>query len=411
MAIAVVHFREGVFGYFYTGQSNSTNDYGQTDIALSLQWINKYKLNFNITGYVTLVGEEDSASHLSWALEKDDVKDNMFNKVFLFNGNKFSQRSIPSSSVRAYSAKLLKQIDCHIPSYIQATDCLKTKSVEEIKNALDALSFDEIDGIPFRPYNDVQEKLRLKKNYTIILGIGKNIMSEYKSIDEFDETYTYKDFKIFLHKLINENENENAPLIRRLILHDYMYAEGNKTDTYYMWKVTRRILLDKVFRSPLRILAFDILAKQKSSKVWLLEYEVENAFEKCIQSEVPDYLEKFCSRLNGYVIRFVLKGAPTESSCNPENPTFPRIGSTKRDYFLQLKEDGSVEWEFGFYQRKIALWNDLIPFMNKLELVGKRVPMSDIHNDLLLDKQLPNFYEEDDYQKWHIDNNEGHFEL
>uniref|UniRef100_A0A0N5C5P5 COesterase domain-containing protein n=1 Tax=Strongyloides papillosus TaxID=174720 RepID=A0A0N5C5P5_STREA len=411
MAVAIVHFREGVFGYFYTGEDSKPNDYGHSDISLSLQWIHKYKSNFNITGYITLIAEEDSASQLSWALERDDVKANMFNKLILLNGNKFSERSIPSKSARVYSARLLKQIDCHIPSYSQATDCLKTKSIEEIKKALDSMEFDEVDGMPFRPFSEVKEKPTLKKNYVTLLGISKNIMSEYKSVDEFNEKYTYRDFKIFLHKLINDYENVNAPLVRRLIMHDYLYTEGNKTDTYNLWQISRRILFDKVFRSPLKELAYDILLPNKKNKIWLFEYEVVNAFETCVKSNFPEYLEKFCQRLNEYIIRFVLKGAPTENSCNPENPTFPMLGSTKRNYFLQLKDDGTVEWDFPFYQRRVTLWNNLIPFLNKLELVGKRLPMADIHDDLFHDQQMPNFYEEDDYQKWHNDIIEGHLEL
>ncbi|CEF59773.1 Carboxylesterase, type B domain-containing protein [Strongyloides ratti] len=335
----------------------------------------------------------------------------MFNKVILLNGNKFSERSIPSNNVRIYSAKLLKQIDCHIPSYSQAIDCLKTKSIEEIKNVLNSMVFDEVDGIPFKPYNENKEKPILKKKYNIILGISKNIMSEYMSIDEFNENYSYRDFKIFLHKLVNDNENVNAPLIRRLVMHEYLYAEGNKSDTYYLWKVSRKILNDKVFRSPLKTLAYDILTVDNKNKVWLLEYEINNAFEVCIKSNIPEYLETFCKRLNEYIIRFVKKGSPTENSCNPENPTFPRLGSTKRNYYLILHEDGKVEWDFPFYQRRVTLWNNLIPFMNKLELVGKRFPMADIHNDLFIDQEIPNFYIEDDYQKWHKDITEGHIEL
>uniref|UniRef100_A0AC35U5D6 COesterase domain-containing protein n=1 Tax=Rhabditophanes sp. KR3021 TaxID=114890 RepID=A0AC35U5D6_9BILA len=378
-------------------------------MLLALKWLSNYKNNFGITGLTTVVAEDDAACNLAWVLERDDVNESMFQKVVLLNGgNLYADRGVPSDVVRKYSARLLKKIDCHVPSFQQAADCLRTKSVGDIKNSLDLIGFEEIDGIPFKPYSENKIAPQIKKEYIGLIGIGKKLMDEYKGDNEFSVDYSYADFKLFLHRLINEMENNNAALVRRIILHHYIYSRGDKMDTYYLWRASRRLLHHKLLAVPLRKMIFEDLMANKNNKIWLFEHESVNPLDTCYTINPKNNMVDFCAKLNDYISGMVIRGQPTDSSANSSNPVFPQLGTSKENYYLQLKEGGSIELDSPFYQKPMALFNSLIPFLNKLDLVGKRVPMVDAYADLLQDTTLTNLYQDDDYQRW---NEEEHDEL
>lgn len=52
--------------------------------------------------------------------------------------------------------------------------------------------------------------------------------------------------------------------------------------------------------------------------------------------------------------------APTADSCDPKNPTFPQMGTSKRPYFVELKADGQPEWSFEFHKPAVELWDNLV---------------------------------------------------
>ncbi|VDO85482.1 unnamed protein product [Heligmosomoides polygyrus] len=72
--------------------------------------------------------------------------------------------------------------------------------------------------------------------------------------------------------------------------------------------------------------------------VYLLEYGIDNPPTSCLQDGGWQDIEPFCDKAIQYFTRFATKGQPTKNSCEPTNPTWPAMGSTKRDYYVILKD-------------------------------------------------------------------------
>ncbi|TMS35703.1 hypothetical protein L596_003047 [Steinernema carpocapsae] len=448
LGVAQVSFREGPFGFF------KNEIHGIKDILLSLDVIKKKLLpRFGLAGDVTVIGEHDAASLLSFAAdvegsarsrrraptetdtgsfwpqvslkltspsstaswaEKIETKRTArkakmnrkrmsnrvvarfvevlapFDRAVFLSGNKYVGRFNERKEVVERNAdRLLRATECDLPSETQALDCLRTKSISEIRNAIGEMKFEEVHGAPFQPLIDGN----VKNVFPAIVALNTELQKDYLSPEEFDTSYSYTDFKRFLAHIISEKDYSNAPLLRRLALYEYIHSMGDKHDTYFLFEQTRKMILDKHFYAPTFRYAIALNSPQNS--VYLLEHPQQDILYKCFFTTPDDSTEAFCKRFLQYIYRFSTKGAPTDSACDLNNPNWPALKSIKRDYFLVLNEDGQVEWEFDFHLRAIAFWEDLVPAMAKIELTGKREALFEEVSDLTA------YEEEDDVQLWH----------
>ncbi|TMS35704.1 hypothetical protein L596_003047 [Steinernema carpocapsae] len=383
LGVAQVSFREGPFGFF------KNEIHGIKDILLSLDVIKKKLLpRFGLAGDVTVIGEHDAASLLSFAADVEGSAP--FDRAVFLSGNKYVGRFNERKEVVERNAdRLLRATECDLPSETQALDCLRTKSISEIRNAIGEMKFEEVHGAPFQPLIDGN----VKNVFPAIVALNTELQKDYLSPEEFDTSYSYTDFKRFLAHIISEKDYSNAPLLRRLALYEYIHSMGDKHDTYFLFEQTRKMILDKHFYAPTFRYAIALNSPQNS--VYLLEHPQQDILYKCFFTTPDDSTEAFCKRFLQYIYRFSTKGAPTDSACDLNNPNWPALKSIKRDYFLVLNEDGQVEWEFDFHLRAIAFWEDLVPAMAKIELTGKREALFEEVSDLTA------YEEEDDVQLWH----------
>ncbi|KHJ98635.1 hypothetical protein OESDEN_01389 [Oesophagostomum dentatum] len=221
-------------------------------------------------------------------------------------------------------------------------------------------------GNPFRSPSIAQPAI------PTILGLFRQLPKDYPNDDDFDEKYSYADFKRALVGLVPDSLYKNAPLLRRLVLHQYVYTKGDKKDTYFLFE------------------------RMRENSVYLFEYGIDNPPKSCLQDGGwEEEIKPFCDRMFQYFTRFAIKGQPTKSGCDPANPTFPAIGSTKRDYHVILKADGVIEWDFNFHLASVQLWNNLLPALDNLELQGRRDAIFKEDVELLPTEA------EDDVQEWH----------
>ncbi|KAK6018519.1 hypothetical protein OSTOST_15890 [Ostertagia ostertagi] len=259
-------------------------------------------------------------------------------------------------------------------------DCLRTKKLSELYKAADKVSKAFYPfGIPFRSPSYEQPAI------PTILGVFKQLPKDYPTDANFDEKYQYIDFKRFLAGLLPDTQFRNAPLLRRQILHQYIYTQGDKKNTYFLFEQMRKILLDRDFIAPTQQLVAELKhlsvnIKQKKSPVYLLEYGIDNPPTSCLQDGGWDDIKPFCDKMFQYFTRFATKGEPTKNSCEKTNPTWPAMGSTKRDYHVILKlhrrvespADGTIEWEWNFHLASTQLWNNFLLALDTLELKGRR---------------------------------------
>lgn len=128
----------------------------------------------------------------------------------------------------------------------------------------------------------------------------------------------------------------------------------------------------------------------------MFQYDVPKPISTCLSAFTPEYLNDFCQWWWKFILRFSTKGAPTQKGCEEGKPKWPALGTTNRNYYVIMHDDGKLEWDHPFALRANALWNELIPVFDQLELKGKRYPVDE--NDIELVHPLD---EEDDEQQYH----------
>ncbi|VDO37237.1 unnamed protein product [Haemonchus placei] len=282
-------------------------------------------------------------------------------RAILINGNARTRTIGREGFSKRAAHKILTELQCDLPSVNQAMDCLRSKQLSELYTAADHLSKSFYPfGVPFRCPSYEQPAI------PTILGVFRQLPKDYPSDSDFDEKFQYINFKRFLAGLIPDSQFQNAPLLRRQILHQYIYTQGDKKNTYFLFEQMRKILLDRDFIAPTQQLVSEL--KQKKSDVYLLEYGIDNPPTSCLQDGGWDDIKPFCDKMFQYFTR-----QPTKNSCEPTNPTWPAMGSTKRDYHVILK----------------------LLALDKLELKGRR--------DAIFkeETQLDPHEVEDDVQEWH----------
>uniref|UniRef100_A0A7I5E7W3 COesterase domain-containing protein n=1 Tax=Haemonchus contortus TaxID=6289 RepID=A0A7I5E7W3_HAECO len=334
-------------------------------------------------GKITVWAESLVAETVASALSRTNVE-----RAILINGNARTRTIGREGFSKRAAHKILTELQCDLPSVNQAMDCLRSKQLSELYKAADQLTKPFYPfGVPFRCPSYEQPAI------PTILGVFRQLPKEYPSDSDFDEKFQYINFKRFLAGLIPDSQFQNAPLLRRQILHQYIYTQGDKKNTYFLFEQMRKILLDRDFIAPTQQLVSEL--KQKKSDVYLLEYGIDNPPTSCLQDGGWDDIKPFCDKMFQYFTRFATKGQPTKNSCEPTNPTWPAMGSAKRDYHVILKADGTIEWESKFHLASTQLWNNFLLALDKLELKGRR--------DAIFkeETQLDPHEVEDDVQEWH----------
>ncbi|EPB79770.1 hypothetical protein ANCCEY_01144 [Ancylostoma ceylanicum] len=235
--------------------------------------------------------------------------------------------------------------------------------------------------------SDVISAVKLLKDNADVLNIGEVTvwaesfeaeavasalsMAEYPNDSSFDENYTYTDFKRALAGLLPDSLYRNAPLLRKLVLHQYVYTQGDKKNTYLLFEQMRKALLDRDFIAPTQKLVEEL--KSNKAAVYLFEFGIDNPPKSCLEDGGWEDIKPFCDKMFQYFTRFAVKGQPTKNSCEPTNPTWPAMGSSKRDYHVILK----------------------LPALDQLELKGRRDAIFKEETQLLPTEL------EDDEQDWH----------
>ncbi|KAE9553098.1 hypothetical protein FO519_003687 [Halicephalobus sp. NKZ332] len=392
VAVGVVYFRQGLQGF--AGLNEEDGDYGISDIQLALDFIEKNADKFGISGSIALAGENDGSGILHLAFDDWHHKNKVERKyrLVLLNGHKLIQRIQPDfEKTRKNTLILFKKLDCDLPSEIQATDCARSKTFTEILKAFLVSEFHEEYGTPFKP-NKIDE---VKTFVDTVVGLESKLTRDhYNTVDDFQTNYSYPDFKTFLARTISDKKYRNGALLRRLIFHEYIRSTGDKKDTYFLWTQSRQVLQDRTYFAPTVTLLEKI--KKEKNEVFVFKYDVSNPISTCLSAFTPEYLKNFCDQLWKFVLRFTTKGAPTKKTCGGEEPVWPALKSTKRDYYLKMDEDGKIEWDYPLALRADAFWNDLVPLFDQLELSGKRSPADE--NDVEIVHPLE---EEDDQQQYH----------
>uniref|UniRef100_A0A0N5A857 COesterase domain-containing protein n=1 Tax=Syphacia muris TaxID=451379 RepID=A0A0N5A857_9BILA len=330
LAFAVVHFRQGPLGFF------ADESPGIADVKLALQWLKKNSDKF---GYVdiTVMAENDDASVLAYALAQ--IENDVFSRAILLNGNTAVRRFKPEYRRTKGLILLLKATDCLKDKLDETKACVKALDIEELIKATRRLKYLDTFGSSFRPKQSVDDKI-----YPVLMGFQSSLSDEYRTDDDFDVRYSEGQFNKFLSDVFSEKEYKNAAFLRKLAYHHYL-------------------LHDRDIIVPTRNLVFSL--RPKLNPVYVLEYVTKNPIYTCLNSYSGAVFENFCGRIWKYFTRFATHGEPAETKCSLEDPSFPRLMSTKRDYYLRVDENGAATWEFQFYQSGYAFWNNLVPLVEK----------------------------------------------
>ncbi|EYC08483.1 hypothetical protein Y032_0065g3577 [Ancylostoma ceylanicum] len=338
--VAVAGVRTGVLG------SLGNASYGVSDVISAVKLLKDNADVLNI-GEVTVWAESFEAEAVASALSMAAV-----DRAILVNGNAKTRTVGRGRFPARIEYKIAADLQCDLPSASQSMDCLRTKSLPDLYAAVNKASaaFHPF-GSPFRAVPSNQPSI------PTILGVFKQLPKEYPNDSSFDENYTYTDFKRALAGLLPDSLYRNAPLLRKLVLHQYVYTQGDKKNTYLLFEQMRKALLDRDFIAPTQKLVEEL--KSNKAAVYLFEFGIDNPPKSCLEDGGWEDIKPFCDKMFQYFTRFAVKGQPTKNSCEPTNPTWPAMGSSKRDYHVILKADGTIEWDSNFHLASTQLWNHL----------------------------------------------------
>ncbi|CAD6195836.1 unnamed protein product [Caenorhabditis auriculariae] len=366
LTMVYASIRTGVLGHLDGGS------YGVSDVLTVVRFLKANSEELGV-GPITAWASGDAAETLSAALPL--LGDNVA-RVILENGNQLTRTLERNKFERLSSHKFYRNLECEIPSRDQTIDCLRTKSLDQIvKAASDVHKAFYPFGEPFRaPSTEIKTT-----QVPTLLILYKDLPVGYSVDANFTAEFSYKDFKRFMASALPDSLHKNGPLLRRI----------------FTPSTINKILQDRDFSIPTYRLA-QTLAENKN-QVYLMEFGINNPPKNCLQDGAWEDIQPFCDKLLGYYTRFATKGAPTAQGCDPKNPAWPALKSSKRDYFVILKADGMLEWDFDFRRAAYELWTNLLPSLDELELAGRRdaVFAEDEPTEALL--------EEDDVQGWHVD--------
>ncbi|WKX93493.1 hypothetical protein Q1695_011066 [Nippostrongylus brasiliensis] len=374
--VVTAGIRSGFLGSF-SGMS-----YGISDVVNVVKFL-RNNADLLHVGKITVWAESALAETVASALSKTDV-----DRAILINGNSKTRTTGREEFSKKAAYKMVTEMECDLPSISQAMDCMRTKDLKDLYKAADKVTKKFYPfATPFRSPSFEQPVI------PTILGVFRQLSKDYPTDANFDENYGYIDFKRFLAGLLPDSRFKNAPLLRRQVLHQYIYTKGDKKNTYFLFEQMRKILLDRDFIAPTSQLVGEL--RKNKNNVYLLEYGIDNPPKTCLQDGGWDDIKPFCDKMFQYFTRFATKGQPTKNSCEPTNPTWPAMGSSKRDYHVILKADGVIEWDSQFHLESTQLWNNLLPALNELELQGRRDAV------FKEETQLDPHEIEDDDQQWH----------
>uniref|UniRef100_A0A7E4VDI6 COesterase domain-containing protein n=1 Tax=Panagrellus redivivus TaxID=6233 RepID=A0A7E4VDI6_PANRE len=375
VAVAVVHVREGVLGYATLAPTEKENsNYGISDILVALDFIQTNVKAFGVSNRIVIAAEGDVASAVHVAFDEWYPRANADLKyqLVLLNGHKKLARFQPSLKTHDNTVSVLRKLGCHETSAEKGMDCLRSKDLKDIIDASQTWEDDfEEFGAPFRLTPQHQDGAVFSP-VPLILAVDTNLdPSYYQTENDFNPDYSESDFESFLSRIL-ENEpipTQNLDLLKRQLRHQYIDSVGDAKDAYFLWKQSRQILYDKVYHASTAALIKQ-LKKDHDTTVFLGKYQVPSPLKTCLGDTTPEYQQPFCDLFFKFVVRYVIKGEPTKRECDPGKPKWPELSSSKRPYFIELKDDGTIEWDHNFGQAADALWNKHLPFLESLNLAS-----------------------------------------
>ncbi|CAJ0605502.1 unnamed protein product [Cylicocyclus nassatus] len=389
--IGVAAIRSGLLGSF------ANSSYGISDVINAVKFLKNNADLFNV-GEITVWAESFEAETLASALSQAGIEQFFqipyedfylgVDRAILINGNAKTRTIGRDRFSSRLTYRIVADLECDLPSSAQSLDCLRSKSLSELQKTVKKVSSS------FYPFGNPFRSPPLEQPYIpTILGVYKQLPRDYPTDANFDENYSYVDFKKALAGLLPDSIYRNAPLLRRMILHHYIYTQGDKKNTYLLFEQIRKAIYDRDFIAPTQKLVNEL--RRNENPVYLLEYGIDNPPKSCLQDGGWEDIKPFCDKIFQYFTRFAIKGQPTKNSCEPTNPTWPAMGTSKRDYHVILKADGTVEWDSNFHLASVELWNNLLPALDQLELSGRR------DTAFAEEVQLSPTELEDDVQEWH----------
>ncbi|VDM71881.1 unnamed protein product, partial [Strongylus vulgaris] len=207
--VVVAAIRTGVLGTFANGS------FGVSDVLNAAKFL-KDNADILYIGNITVWAESVEAETVASALSRAEIE-----RAILINGNSKTRILGRDKFSSRIAHKIVTELECDLPSAAQSLDCLRTKSLSELDKVVKKVlvSFNPF-GNPFRPPAIQQPSI------PTILGVFRQLprgklnhiqssekeldTSEYPTDADFDENYSYVDFKRALAGLLPDNSHSGG---------------------------------------------------------------------------------------------------------------------------------------------------------------------------------------------------------
>ncbi|XP_046397713.1 venom carboxylesterase-6-like [Ischnura elegans] len=145
--LVTINYRLGPFGFLSTGDSVVPGNMGLKDQVLAMQWVQAYIDCFGgDKNQVTLLGYSAGGASVNFHMVAKPSQ-HLFHRGISMGGTAFCGWALERSHGGTMARRLAKILNCPHESSQQMVDCMKTKSVDELKNSVIGLRQWEFDPI------------------------------------------------------------------------------------------------------------------------------------------------------------------------------------------------------------------------------------------------------------------------
>ena len=150
VVVVVVNFRTHVLGYFSTGDAAAPGNFGLWDQMMAIHWVKDHISNFGgDNDRISLAGYSMGGSNAILQVLNPENK-GIIKRVIALAGTPFPTYRFSSFLQKPTGSDFVEGVGCKRKSSREMVECLRSKSISEIDNALSSLPY----SISFTPVVD-----------------------------------------------------------------------------------------------------------------------------------------------------------------------------------------------------------------------------------------------------------------
>ncbi|XP_066479365.1 thyroglobulin [Tiliqua scincoides] len=243
--VVTASYRVGIFGFFSTGSSVASGNWGLLDQEAALKWVQKSIASFGgDPAEITIASDRSGADVASIHLFDWTIDSGIFKRALLMGGSAFSPASaISKQRAQVQAAVLAREFGCRSASSEEIVSCLRQLPAKALNDAQTRLL--AISG-PFQYWSPVTDEFCLQEplpanpqcsrppKVDLLIGSAQQdgLISRAKAIKRFEASQGRADSKTAFYKALQNSlgGEDSNPLVQDAAT--WFYSLQHSSDEY-----------------------------------------------------------------------------------------------------------------------------------------------------------------------------------